>query len=120
MANINARIERMEVVLLYRCAVARERMVNALFDVRDWIVDNGTPEQLTAFDAWGQSEILTPEQHAIFATIDTPHDARLLAAITAMDRFPTVVIDKVLERLRALAKDEMEPGPEAEMINDVT
>ena len=120
MANINARIERMEVVLLYRCAVARERMVNALFDVRDWIVDNGTPEQLTAFDAWGQSEPLTAEQQAILTATDTPHDARLLAAIAAMDRFPTVVIDKVLERRRALAKDEMEPGPEAEMINDVT
>ena len=120
MANINARIERMEVALLYRCAVARERMINALFDVRDWIVDNGTPEQLTAFDAWGQSEILTPEQHAIFATIDTPHDARLTAAIAVLDGFPPAVIDRVTRQRRALAKDEMEPGPEAEMINDVT
>ena len=118
MANINARIERMEVVLLYRCAVARERMVNALFDVRDWIVDNGTPEQLTAFDAWGQSEPLTAEQQAILTATDTPHDARLLAAIAAMDRFPTVVIDKVLERLRALATEADEPKPE--IFNNVT
>ena len=120
MANINARLERMEAVAIEQCTAVWERMIDALFDVRSWIENHGTPEQLTVFDAWAKSEILTTEQQAIFAMIDTPHDARLLAAIAAMDRFPTVVIDKVLERRRALAKDKVEPGPEAEMINDVT
>ena len=118
MANINARIERMEVVLLYRCAVARERMVNALFDVRDWIVDNGTPEQLTAFDAWGQSEPLTPEQQAMLTATDTPHDARLTTAIAVLDGFPPAVIDRVTRQRRALATEADEPKPE--IFNNVT
>ena len=120
MANINARLERMEAALVDRCTAAWERMVSALVDVYVWIEDNGAPEQLTIFDTWAKSEPLTADQQTVFASIDTPHDARLFAAIMAMDRFPTVVIDKVLERRRALAKDEVEPGPEAEMINDVT
>lgn len=119
MANISARIERVEVALVEQCAIAWKRMFSALVDASMWLDENGTSEQVVVFDAWMQSKILTPEQQATFNTIDTPHNARLEAAIAAMDRFPTVVIDRAAQR-RALAKDKVEPDPEAEMINNVT
>jgi len=80
MANIDARLTKIETMLtdgqhlpdvVKRAVWGYESLVDAIFEARQWVSENRTPEQLAVFDGWFTTD-LSPEQKAAVDSLGIP------------------------------------------------